>query len=168
MKHEVKREAFSVTMWIRSHFWQNAVVQKPLDPKGLSIGCSESRSTMRREAFLRYRKNKSYSDQTVYYDSDAIYRNQSIYGGTNLYQQQGTYVPPSLDSAPVASGSYCHFPILLTRRTYQPPSYPVQEEQPSVGYRPPLFPGSSELAEVAPEPVEEEPKKVSVRMVVAC
>ena len=89
MKHEVKREAFSVTMGIRSHFWQNAVVQKPLDPKGLSIGCSESRSTMRREAFLRYRKNKSYSDQTVYYDSDAIYRNQSIYGGRIYISSRG-------------------------------------------------------------------------------
>lgn len=66
---------------------------------------------MRTEAFLRCRKNKSYSDQTMYYDSDAIYRNQSIYGGTNLYQPQGTYVPPSLDSAPVASGSYWQFSI---------------------------------------------------------
>ncbi|KAK8820213.1 hypothetical protein WA556_000872 [Blastocystis sp. ATCC 50177/Nand II] len=86
----------------------------------------------------------------MYYDSDAIYRGQSIYGGTNIYQEQGSYVPPTLESTPVAPAP-----------AYQPPSYPTQETGASVGYRPPLFPGSSELAEVAPEPVEELPKRES-------
>ena len=37
-----------------------------------------------------------------------------------------------------------------------------QEQTPTVGYRPPLFPGSAELAEVVPEPIEEEPEKKNV------
>ena len=45
---------------------------------------------------------------------------------------------------------------------YQPPVQPNQESTSSVGYRPPLFPGSSELAEVVPEQVEEEPVKAPV------
>ena len=55
--------------------------------------------------------------------------------------------------------------VLIYSGGYQPPSQQTQDSVPSVGYRPPLSPGSSELAEVAPEPVEEEPEKNSVRMV---
>lgn len=52
--------------------------------------------------------------------------------------------------------------ILLYCSGYQPPAMPNQDSTPSVGYRPPLFPGSAELAEVVPEPEIEEPEKKSV------
>lgn len=52
--------------------------------------------------------------------------------------------------------------FLLFNREYQPPVMQNQEPAPQVGYRPPLFPGSAELAEIVPEPVEEEPEKKNV------
>lgn len=52
--------------------------------------------------------------------------------------------------------------ILLWYSGYQPPAMPTQDSAPSVGYRPPLFPGSAELAEVVPEPEVEETEKKSV------
>lgn len=52
--------------------------------------------------------------------------------------------------------------IQLYNRGYQPPVMQNQEQSPTVGYRPPLFPGSAELAEVVPEPIEEEPEKKNV------
>lgn len=52
--------------------------------------------------------------------------------------------------------------IQLYNRGYQPPVMQNQEQTPTVGYRPPLFPGSAELAEVVPEPIEEEPEKKNV------
>ena len=54
--------------------------------------------------------------------------------------------------------------ILLLRRGYQPPTVQNQDNSPSVGYRPPLFPGSAELAEVVPEVVEEVPEKKFVKI----
>lgn len=105
------------------------------------------------------RKKQNVIEEPTYYDSDAIYRNQSIYGGAPIYQQPslasgGTaYVPPTV---------YYIVSNLLEYSGYQPPT-PYSEQRPAeVGYRPPLFPGSAELAEIAPEPVKEEPKKESV------
>lgn len=58
--------------------------------------------------------------------------------------------------------SFFYTITLILSGGYQHPSQQTQDSSPSVGYRPPLFPGSSELAEVVPEPVKEEPEKTSV------
>ena len=58
--------------------------------------------------------------------------------------------------------------ILLYYRGYQPPSVQNQDNSPSVGYRPPLFPGSAELAEVVEEVVEEVSEKKSVKLRCCC
>lgn len=88
-------------------------------------------------------------------------------------------ISPSMEALPFTSNrqDMCHLrltrdtfllPCILCERAmssrngYQPPNPATEAKPAEVGYRPPLFPGSAELAEVAPEPVTEEAKKESV------
>ena len=61
------------------------------------------------------RKNRNQEASPVY-DSDAIYRQHSIYGNSPVYQQQGTYSPPTPNSGYVPPSPYsCMFRLIEQR-----------------------------------------------------
>lgn len=69
---------------------------------------------------------------------------------------------------PRSTRDTCHLPcrgieLFTSPRNGVSSPNPGNDAKPAeVGYRPPLFPGSAELAEVVPEPTTEEAKKESV------